>query len=117
MGVQFWWFYDVIAVAVILVSIFLSVRKGLIKTIAALTGFVLSAVIAFSAGGPIAELMYEQSEKGSNIKKFDLTLETVDFVGDLGNQLENLGYNIRIDNNELREALYDEIEPEQKIYK
>ena len=67
MGVQFWWFYDVIAVAVILVSIFLSVRKGLIKTIAALTGFVLSAVIAFSAGGPIAELMYEQSEKGSNI--------------------------------------------------
>lgn len=117
MGVQFWWFYDVIAVAVILVSIFLSVRKGLIKTIAALTGFVLSAVIAFSAGGPIAELMYEQSEKGSNIKKFDLTLETVDFVDDLGNQLENLGYNIRIDDNELREALYDEIEPEQKIYK
>ena len=117
MGVQFWWFYDVIAVAVILVSIFLSVRKGLIKTIAALTGFVLSAVIAFSAGTPIAELLYEQSAKNSNIKKFDLSLENMDFVSDLGNYIETLGYDVRVDSDELRKAFYDEDDPEKKIYK
>jgi hypothetical protein len=117
MGVQFWWFYDVIAVAVILVSIFLSVRKGLIKAIASLMGFVMSAVIAFSAGGPIANLMYEQSEKSSNIKKFDLSLENRDFIADLGSYLETLGYDIRVDNGELRNAFYNEDEPEKRIYK
>ncbi|MBQ2048426.1 MAG: CvpA family protein, partial [Schwartzia sp.] len=117
MGVQFWWFYDVIAVAVVLVSIFISVRKGLMKAVATLIGLVLSAVIAFSAGGPVAELMYEQSEKSSNIKKYELSLESVDFISDLGNQLETLGYNIRIDSDELRKAFNDEKDPEKKIYK
>ena len=117
MGVQFWWFYDVIAVAVVLVSIFISVRKGLMKAVATLIGLVLSAVIAFSAGGPVAELMYEQSEKSSNIKKYELSLESVDFISDLGNQLETLGYNIRIDSDELRKAFNDENNPEKKIYK
>ena len=117
MGVQFWWFYDVIAVAVVLISIFISVRKGLMKAVATLIGLVLSAVIAFSAGGPVAELMYEQSEKSSNIKKYELSLESVDFISDLGNQLETLGYNIRIDSDELRKAFNDEKDPEKKIYK
>ena len=117
MGVQFWWFYDVIAVAVVLVSIFISVRKGLMKAVATLIGLVLSAVIAFSAGGPVAELLYEQSEKSSNVKKYELSLESVDFISDLGNQLETLGYNIRIDSDELRKAFNDEKDPEKKIYK
>lgn len=117
MGVQFWWFYDVIAAAVILVSIFLAVRKGLMKAVVTMIGLVLAAVIAFSASGPIADLIYGQSTKSSNIKKLELSLENTDFVKDLGNYLETLGYDIRIDNDQLQKAFKDENDPEKKIYK
>ena len=52
MGVQFWWFYDVIAAAVILLCIFLIVRKGLVKASITLTGFVIAVVTAFSGFVP-----------------------------------------------------------------
>jgi len=116
MGVQFWWFYDVIAAAVILLCIFLIVRKGLVKASITLTGFVIAAVTAFSACGPIAETMYEQSARNSNFKKLDLTLESVDFIDDLGNYIETLGYEVRVDNDQLRKAFEDKNDPEEKIY-
>lgn len=115
MGEQFWWFYDVISAAVVLLCIFLSVRKRLMKAAITLTGLVLAAIIAFSASAPIANTFYGQSVKGSNVKKLSLTLETVDFFADLGNYIETLGYDVRVDSGELKQAFEDEKDPEKKI--
>ncbi|WP_024861017.1 hypothetical protein [Ruminococcus flavefaciens] len=117
MGVQFWWFYDVIAAAVILVCVFLAVRKRLMKAAITLTGLVLAAIIAFSASGPVANLFYGQSVRSSNIKKFDLSLESADFIEDLANYIDTLGYNVRIQNDSLKAAFKDEKDPEGSIYK
>ncbi|MBP5579105.1 MAG: hypothetical protein J6X56_06465 [Ruminococcus sp.] len=41
----------------------------------------------------------------------------MDFISDLGNYIETLGYDVRVDSEELRKAFYDENDPEKKIYK
>lgn len=116
MGVQFWWFYDVIAAAVILVCIFLAVRKRLMRAAITLTGLILAVIIAFAVSGPVAGIFYGQSVRSSNIKKFDLSLESADFIDDLGNYIETLGYDVRIDDDLLEAAFKDEKDPEKKIY-
>ena len=116
MGVQFWWFYDVIAAAAILVCVFLAVKKRLMKSAVTLTGFILAAIIAFSASAPVAGTVYGQTVRSSNLKKLDLSFESVDFIEDLSSYIETLGYEVRVDRKQLKQAFFDEKDPEKKIY-
>ena len=101
MGEQFWWFYDVVAVAAILVCIFITVKKGLLKAAFSLVGYVLAIAIAISLSSSIAGSIYEKSVKESNIKKMDQALTEREFNGELAKYLESLGYNIYVDRDRL----------------
>ncbi len=97
MGVQFWWFYDVIAVAAVLVCVFLTVKRGLMKASISLVGYVLAVVIALSASSSVANSFYEGSVRTNNIKKLDYNITNGDFYGDLATYLNNLGYDVYVD--------------------
>ncbi|MCR5600509.1 MAG: CvpA family protein [Ruminococcus sp.] len=97
MGVQFWWFYDVIAVAAVLVCVFLTVKRGLMKAAISLVGYVLAVVIALSASSSVANSFYEGSVRTNNIKKLDYNISNGDFYGDLATYLNNLGYDVYVD--------------------
>ncbi|WP_037293395.1 CvpA family protein, partial [Ruminococcus flavefaciens] len=101
MGEQFWWFYDVVAVAAILVCIFITVKKGLLKAAFSLVGYVLAIAIAISLSSSIGGSIYEKSVKESNIKKMDQALTEREFNGELAKYLESLGYNIYVDRDRL----------------
>ena len=97
MGVQFWWFYDVVVVAAILISLFITVKKGLLKSTFSLLGYIIAISVAISLSSTIAGSFYKSAVRESNIKKIDQSLSQGDFTDDLANYLESQGYNIYID--------------------
>ncbi|MBR3759497.1 MAG: CvpA family protein [Ruminococcus sp.] len=88
MGSQFWWFYDVLFVAVILVMVYLSAKRGIFKSLLHFSGYFLAVVIAFSVSGSIANVLYKNSIRNSNIKNLKTTLDEIDFIMDSINLIE-----------------------------
>lgn len=88
MGSQFWWFYDVLFVAVILIMVYLSAKRGIFKSLLHFSGYFLAVVIAFSVSSSIANGLYKNSIKNSNIKNLKKTLNEIDFILDSINIIE-----------------------------
>lgn len=94
MGMQFWWFYDVAAAAIILVAVFLSARKPISKAIASLTALVLGLLVAMPASSSMADSIYKNTIRSSNIDKIQKTLEDETFTQKTKAYIENLGYKV-----------------------
>lgn len=97
MGTQFWWFFDVAAVAILLVTIYLAGRKGFAKTIVVMLGYVLSMILAVSASGTLSETVYNNSVKQSNIKNIKKALDDNDLIEKTKYYIEGLGYSVTLD--------------------
>lgn len=117
MGVQFWWFYDVIAVAAILICIFITVRKGFYRAVISALGCVIALVIALSLSSSIGGSIYKNSIRESNVKKMDQSLSSGDFNEELAKYLESLGYSIRVDREMLSSICIKGENVDQEIYK
>lgn len=96
MGTEFWWFYDIIAVAITLVCIFLSAKKGVMKGTFAMTACILAAMLAYGISGSFSGSLYEMTVKSSNTKKISKNIEENTFLNKYSSYLEGLGYNIRV---------------------
>lgn len=59
MGTQFWWFYDVLMLALTAGLLYNAIAKGFNKMVFQLVGFVLAFVIGFFGSGYLAEPAYD----------------------------------------------------------
>ncbi len=96
MGAEFWWFYDVIAVAVLLVCIFISGRKGLLKGTFMALCCALSVFVSFAVSGTISQDLYKNTVRSSNVKKIERNLKSDTFTQKYAAYLENMGYFIKV---------------------
>lgn len=117
MGVQFWWFYDVIAAAVVLISIFVTVKKGFFKAALSALGYVIAIIIALSLSSSIGGSIYKNSIRESVTKKVDQSLTDRGYIDELGKYLESLGYNVSVDRDTLYDICISGEDVDQKIYK
>lgn len=101
MGTEFWWFYDIIAAAIILVCIFLSAKKGVMKGTFAMTACILAALLAFGISGSFSGALYEMTIKSGNTKKISKNIEENTFLNKYSSYLEGLGYNIRVNTDKM----------------
>ena len=116
MGAQFWWFYDVIVVAAILVCMFLTAKNGIMKAAISLVGFALSVGIALSVSSSVADTFYEHSVRSSNVKKLDFNISNSDFYMELTSYLESLDYDVIVDTQRLEKICVNEKDADKKIY-
>lgn len=107
MGTEFWWFYDVIAAAIFLICIFLSGKKGILKSGLDVAGYILAVVVALSISGTMAESLYTSNIRGSNIKKIDKHLTSDTFTEMMCEYLDSLEYNVDIKQEKLNN-IFDE---------
>lgn len=104
MGEEFWWFYDVIAVAVVAVSIFISAKKGLFKAGLSLTGYIIAFALALSISGTLAGKLYKSSVRVNNIKDLKKSVYSAKFLEKTADYIESLGYsNIDVKENKLHD--------------
>lgn len=96
MGMQFWWFYDVAAAAVILVAIFISARKPVSKAVSSLIAYALGLLVAISASGSLSGSIYKNTVKSSNIDKIEKALDESTITTEVKIYIESLGYNVAV---------------------
>lgn len=101
MGTQFWWFFDVVSVAVILIAVFLAGKKGFVKTSVMLLGCITALILGVSLSNVFAGSVYDTVIKQSNIKKLDKALTEVNMIQKTKVSIEGFGYNVKVNENEL----------------
>lgn len=116
MGSEFWWFYDVVAVAAILVFVFLAGKKGGAKAALGLGVCILGVIISIAVSGSIASSLYKGTIRGSNIKKLEKSMEDSTFVEGMKNEMESFGYAIRVDEEQLIKIFSDSDNIDKSLY-
>ena len=116
MGSEFWWFYDVVAVAAILVCVFLAGKKGGAKASLGLGVCILGVIISIAVSGSIASSLYKGTIRGSNIKKLEKSMEDSTFVEGMKNEMESFGYAIRVDEEQLIKIFSDSDNIDKSLY-
>ncbi len=110
MGSQYWWFYEVIVGAIALVCIFIGSKKGMMKSLFAFVGVIISAFVSFALSETIAKSICGGPLIDSNGKKLVQNISGDSFVSEYKTYLENLGYSIRVDGGKLTE-IFESDEP------
>ena len=116
MGEQFWWFYDVIVAAVVLICIFLTLRKGLLKASAAIVGYIFAVFISFSLSTTLAGSIAESALYGSNVKKMNFTIAENDYAAELCSQINGMGYYVTVNRDKIEQFYLSGEDVDHKIY-
>lgn len=101
MGTQFWWFYDVIAAAVILICVYISGRKGLMKSMFSAVACIIALITAIGASGAVSKSLYENTIRSGNVKKLEKSWDRDTFTSKYAVYLESMGYNIKVNSEKL----------------
>ncbi|MDE5620192.1 MAG: hypothetical protein K2I80_06700 [Ruminococcus sp.] len=117
MGVQLWWVYDILAVAVLLICIYLSGKKGVFKSVITSVGCIVGAVIAVSVSGAVSDSLYKTTVRDGNISKLEKTLIDTDISSYMGNALEGMGYNVVVSTKKLDEIFDSDKDVDEQLYK
>ncbi|MDE5771768.1 MAG: hypothetical protein K2I06_09115 [Ruminococcus sp.] len=117
MGVQLWWIYDVPAVAVLLICIYLSGKKGVFKSALTAVGCIVGAVIAVTASGAVSDSLYKTAVRDGNINKLEKTLIDTDISSYMGNALEGMGYNVVVNTKKLDEIFESDKDIDEQLYR
>ncbi len=115
MGTEFWWFYDVIAVAVLLVCIFLSGKKGFLKGTFVALCCAVSVFISFAVSGTVSQELYKNTVRSSNVRKIEKNLKSDTFTQKYAAYLENMGYFIKVNPEKLDEIFKSDRELDKAL--
>lgn len=116
METQFWWFYDVIAVAVILVCVYLCGKKGIFKSAVAVVGCLAGLFLALPVSESVSESIYKTTIRENNINKLEKSFIDVEISLYLKNAVENMGYNVIVNTEKLDQILESEKELDKQLY-
>ena len=106
MGTQFWWFYDVAAAAIILICVYISGRKGLLKGAFSAIVCVVALIAALGASSVSAQSLYENTIRSGNVKKLEKSWDKDTFTQKYAAYLESMGYSIKV-NGEKLDKIFD----------
>ena len=102
---QFWWFFDVLTVAVIIGFVYASARKGLSKSFVITIGCIFSVVIGVLISGSTAKFVYDSSVRVSNRNEIERRLDEFSFSEKLSAYLDGLDYNLKTKPEKIDEIL------------
>lgn len=114
------WVIDIIALAIIVLCILISAKKGFVKTIVEFVGFIAAIVIAFTVSTPIAGMLYDNIVEPPIITAVceqaeDKSAEVVDSTlgalpGFLAESAENFGLSTDMLSNSINENMGEGLE-------
>ena len=113
MGTQLWWFYDVVAVAIVIVTVFINAKRGAVKALASLISSILAVTIALALSSGLSGTIYKVAVRDTINDKLTKSLLENETTGPLKSYMEGLGYNIIVNTDKLDKILdtgenYDE---------
>ncbi|MDO4862770.1 MAG: hypothetical protein Q4A05_01265 [Ruminococcus sp.] len=117
MGNQFWWFYDVVAVAITLVCVFLSSRKGTMKAAITTVGYGVALALALGISSSTAENLYKTTLRSSCINNINDSLKQDTFVNKYASYLESMGYSLKVSTDRLDKIFHSGKDVDDELVK
>lgn len=116
METQLWWIYDIMAIAVILICVYLCGKKGIFKSAIVFISCIIGLLIAIPVSGSISESIYKITIRENNINKINKSITGIEISSYLGNALENMDYNVIVNTQRIDTILESENELDQQLY-
>lgn len=113
---QFWWFFDAAAISVLLISIYLSGKRGFSKTIFVIIGYILSITAASAFSGGAADIIYDKFAKQRCQTQIEAALADVSMTQKTKSFIENLGYGVTLDEEQIGEIFSSDGSVSEKLY-
>lgn len=113
---QFWWFFDVATISVLLISIYLSGKRGFSKTIFVIIGYILSITAASAFSGGAADIIYDKFVKQRCQTQIEAALADVSMTQKTKSFIENLGYGVILDEEQIGEIFSSGGSVSEKLY-
>ncbi|MBE6862302.1 MAG: hypothetical protein E7497_05325 [Ruminococcus sp.] len=117
MGTQFWWFFDAVTAAIVLVAVFLAGRKGFAKTLIMVIGCAASVLLGVALSGAVSNFAYDSAIEHGNVKNIKETLTTTDLSDDTIKYIEGLGYNVKLNDKKITEIFLNGGDINGELYK
>lgn len=117
METQFWWLYDVVTVAVLLVSLYLCGKKGIFKSAVTVVSCIVGILLAVPMSSAVSESIYKTAVRDSSINKLDKSLIDAEISSYLGNALENMGYSVIVSTEKIDKILESDKDVDEQLYR
>ncbi len=108
MGTQFWWFYDVLIVAIAGGLLYNAVSKGFNRMVFPLIGSILAFVVGFFGSDVLAEPVYQMLFRENLEETFQIEYEELDFYPEVLSQYHRMNPDLTMKEKALKEALAEE---------
>lgn len=105
MGTNFWWIYDIVSVAVVVLSIYSCAKKGFSKIIVLVIGCVVSVFLASFVSQKSSQFIYDKFVKQTSIDAVEDALEKYDPAVSVREVIENQDYGAVLEDGKVKKIL------------
>lgn len=100
MGISFWYFYDIVAIAIVIMSIYRGYKKGFVRTILMTVGYLFAVVIAWTLSIFIADKVYDNFLQEKNETVIADAINSIDYSSVFQDELKN--YGVKLDDEDMK---------------
>lgn len=108
MGMNFWWIYDIISVAVVILSICACAKKGFSKILIMIIGCVASIWLAAVISNKCSGFIYDKFIKKTSTEAIEDAIERYDPAKSVREVIEKQGYGAVLEDSRVRKILESE---------
>lgn len=108
MGTNFWWIYDLICIAVIVLCVYGGAKKGFSKIIIMVIGCVVSIFLAFTVSKHSSQFIYDKFIKESSIKAVSEMIEEYSPAASVKEVIESQDYGAVVEESKIKSILASE---------
>ncbi|MBE6860434.1 MAG: CvpA family protein [Ruminococcus sp.] len=116
MGTEFWWIYDIAIIAIVVIIMFLSAKKGSSKKVMIVIGCMLSLVLAGTMNKSVSGFVYKNAFERSTPKSVNKAFEDFDVVEEYEKIINELDYNVKLNYGKLEKIITTEDNLHKKLY-
>lgn len=116
MDAMFQWFYDILAITIVILFVYSSAKKGFSKTVLIMSGYLFSILIASNISGAIADTFYSNAVMKSNISAISENTAKIELSQKYKTYIESSGYNIKTDASQLETIFKSGENISEKVY-
>ena len=105
MGIQFAWFFDVVVVALLLAFLYIGGKRGFIRSVIMIAGYIISFILAFFISSTASPMIYEKYVQKNVVTMVEHNINNIDIAGEVQKSLGLESMGITVDKQEINDVI------------
>lgn len=105
LGIQFAWFFDAVLVALLLISLYIGGKRGFIRSVLMIAGYILSFAAAYFVSTTAAPIIYEKFAQEKIVSVIETNIGNINVTGEIKNALGLDEMGITVEDEEINQVI------------